>query len=50
LLTEAPFIHAQTVQSDTDGSGIRVDMISRKIWEEDTRVNDKDRSGFRAIF
>jgi hypothetical protein len=25
--TEAPYIHAQTVQRDTDGSGIRVDMI-----------------------
>ena len=47
--TEAPFIHAQTVQSDTDGSGIRVDMIPRRIWEEDPRFNDKDHSGFRAL-
>jgi len=39
--TEAPFIHAQTVQSDTDGSGIRVDMIPRRIWEGDPRFNDK---------
>jgi hypothetical protein len=39
--TEAPFILAETVQIDTDGSGIRVKIVTRRIWE-DPRFNDKD--------
>jgi hypothetical protein len=35
--TEAPCITAETVQSDIDGSGIRVYMIPRRAWEEDPR-------------
>jgi hypothetical protein len=41
-------MNALTVQSDTDGGGIRVNMIPRRIWEKDPRFADKDSSGFRA--
>jgi hypothetical protein len=46
--TEAPVVHAHTVQSDTDGSGMRVDMIPRRIWEEDPCFNGTDSNGFGA--
>jgi len=46
--TEAPYIHAKTVHSDTDGSGIQVHMIPRRIWE-DPRFNDKYSSSLCAL-
>jgi len=45
--SEAPYMHAETVLSDTDGSGIRVGMVPRRIWAEDPGIN-KGPSSFCA--
>jgi hypothetical protein len=48
--TEAPFIEAQAVQSDTNGSGIRIDMMPRRIWEVDPHFNLGLRARLQQMF
>ena len=39
--SDAPFISAVASQGDADGSGVRVEMIPRRIWEEDPHFLDR---------
>jgi len=32
---EAPFIRATALHSDTNGSGVQVEMVTRRLWEEE---------------
>jgi len=37
---DAPFVYVTSPQSDGDGSGIRIRMIPRRIWQDDPRFLD----------